>query len=215
MKCNIHILFLLTVFVSFSAAAGPVHDRVCTLVQPDGTSFAARFRGDEYLRIKTDLHGHAIIQDEDGWWCYASYEPDGRKVCSGFRVGKDAPHMVVSRSMDIPYERLSRLAGQRRAAVAEEIPLIRRIRERAGIHTRAGEDGGTVVKHGIVILAQFANLSFKHDKADFERLLTGQGYKENGAAGCAKEYFDAQFGDSVDFEFVVSDIVTLSQDLAY
>lgn len=215
MKCNIHILFLLTVFVSFSAAAGPVHDRVCTLVQPDGTSFAARFRGDEYLRIKTDLHGHAIIQDEDGWWCYASYEPDGRKVCSGFRVGKDAPHMVVSRSMDIPYERLSRLAGQRRAAVTEEIPLIRRIRERAGIHTRAGEDGGTVVKHGIVILAQFANLSFKHDKADFERLLTGQGYKENGAAGCAKEYFDAQFGDSVDFEFVVSDIVTLSQDLAY
>ena len=141
MKCNIHILFLLTVFLSFSAAAGPVHDRVCTLVQPDGTSFAARFRGDEYFRIKTDIHGHAIIQDEDGWWCYASYEPDGRKVCSGFRVGKDAPHMVVSRSMDIPFERLSRLAGQRRAAVTEEIPLIRLLLHGYGYRLFHGYDG--------------------------------------------------------------------------
>lgn len=215
MKHNIHILFLWAIFLTFSAAAGPVHNRVYTLLQPDGTSFEARFRGDEYFRIKTDLHGRAIMQDEDGWWCYASYEPDGRKVCSGFRVGKDAPHMAVSRSMDIPYERLSRLAGRRRASVTEEVPLIRRIRERAGMQTRAGDEGGAVVKHGIVILAQFANLSFKHGKADFERLLTGQGYKENGAAGCAKEYFDAQFGGAVNFEFVVSDIVTLSQDLAY
>ena len=37
----------------------------------------------------------------------------------------------------------------------------------------------------------------------------------NNASGSAKEYFGAQFGGSVDFEFSVSDIVTLSQDLAY
>ena len=88
MKCHKHILFLLTFFLSVSALAGPVHDRMVTLVQPDGTSFAARFRGDEFIRIKTDLHGHAIMQDAEGWWCYASYEPDGDKVCSGTRVGE-------------------------------------------------------------------------------------------------------------------------------
>lgn len=210
MKHYIHILFLWTVFISFSASAGPVHDRVYTLVQPDGTSFQARFRGDEYFRIKTDLHGRAIMQDKEGWWCYASYEHDGRKVCSGFRVGQDVPHMVVSRSMDIPYGRLAQLAGQRRASYA---PLGKA--SFSALQTRAGEGGGTVVKHGLVILAQFANLSFKHDNEDFVKLLTGNGYSENGATGCAKEYFDAQFGGAVDFEFVVSDIVTLSQNLAY
>lgn len=201
MKRCIHILFLLTVFLSISAYAGPVHDRVLTLVQPDGTTFLARFHGDEFIRIKTDINGHALMQDEEGWWCYASYEQDGRKVCSGFRVGQPAPGEVVSRSLDIPYQKLSQLAGERRLKVEiPEAPVFRQVR-------------GTAVKHGIVILAQFANLKFKHTREDFQNLLTKSGYSKNGATGCAKEYFDAQFGGSVDFKFDVSGIITLSQDL--
>lgn len=203
MKCHKHILFLLTIFLSVSALAGPVHDRIVTLVQPDGTSFAARFRGDEFIRIKTDMHGHAIMQDEGGWWCYASYELDGSKVCSGIRVGDKAPGSVMSASLDIPYRKLSENAGMLKRSLYA-------INDSAPVLTK-----GKTVKHGLVILAQFANLGFKHKKEDFDALLTEKGYSLNDAAGCAKEYFEAQFGDSVDFEFFVSDIVTLSQDLAY
>ena len=203
MKCHKHILFLLTFFLSVSALAGPVHDRMVTLVQPDGTSFAARFRGDEFIRIKTDLHGHAIMQDAEGWWCYASYEPDGDKVCSGTRVGDKAPASVISKSLDIPYRKLSENAGKLKMYLP--VP-----KSPASVRTK-----GKTVKHGLVILAQFADLGFKHKRADFEALLTKEGYSMNNASGSAKEYFDAQFGGSVDFEFSVSDIVTLSQDLAY
>ena len=203
MKCHKHILFLLTFFLSVSALAGPVHDRMVTLVQPDGTSFAARFRGDEFIRIKTDLHGHAIMQDAEGWWCYASYETDGSKVCSGIRVGDKAPGSVISASIDIPYRKLYEHAGILKRSLAEQ-------KEPTPVRTK-----GKNVKHGLVILAQFANLGFKHTRSDFEALLTKEGYSMNNASGSAKEYFDAQFGGSVDFEFSVSDIVTLSQDLAY
>ena len=203
MKCHKHILFLLTFFLSVSALAGPVHDRMVTLVQPDGTSFAARFRGDEFIRIKTDLHGHAIMQDAEGWWCYASYETDGSKVCSGIRVGDKAPGSVISASIDIPYRKLYEHAGILKRSLAEQ-------KEPTPVRTK-----GKTVKHGLVILAQFADLGFKHKRADFEALLTKEGYSMNNASGSAKEYFDAQFGGSVDFEFSVSDIVTLSQDLAY
>lgn len=203
MKCHKHILFLLTFFLSVSALAGPVHDRMVTLVQPDGTSFAARFRGDEFIRIKTDLHGHAIMQDAEGWWCYASYEPDGDKVCSGTRVGDKAPASVISKSLDIPYRKLSENAGKLKMYLP--VP-----KSPVPVRTK-----GKTVKHGLVILAQFADLGFKHKRADFEALLTKEGYSMNNASGSAKEYFDAQFGGSVDFEFSVSDIVTLSQDLAY
>ena len=203
MKCHKHILFLLTFFLSVSALAGPVHDRMVTLVQPDGTSFAARFRGDEFIRIKTDLHGHAIMQDAEGWWCYASYEPDGDKVCSGTRIGDKAPASVISKSLDIPYRKLSENAGKLKMYLP--VP-----KSSAPVRTK-----GKTVKHGLVILAQFADLGFKHKRADFEALLTKEGYSMNNASGSAKEYFDAQFGGSVDFEFSVSDIVTLSQDLAY
>ena len=214
MNRGIHILFLWAILLSVSANAGPVHKRVYTLEQPDGHCFQALFNGDEFMRIKTDLDGHAIIQDSDGWWCYASYEPDGRKTSSGCRVGEPVPYMVKSRSMAIPYQKLSELAGARRASVeVEEKPLFRRIRD--GRAVRADGEEERIVKHGIVILAQFANLGFKHTREDFEKLLTSGGYSRNGASGCAKEYFDAQFNGSVDFKFDVSNIVTLSQNLAY
>lgn len=203
MKRCIHILFLLIVFMSISAYAGPVHNRVITLVQPDGFAFLARFHGDEFIRIKTDINGHAVMQDEEGWWCYASYEPSGRKVCSGFRVGQQAPGTVLSRSLDIPYLKLSELAGiRRRNADIPAQPVFRMTK-------------GTAVKHGIVILAQFANLKFKHSREDFRNLLTKNDYSRNGATGSAKDYFDDQFGGSVDFRFDVSNIITLSHDLAY
>ena len=216
MKREIHILFLLSIFLSFSAFAGPVHNRILTLVQPDGTSFQARFHGDEFMRVKTDLKGHAIMQDKDGWWCYASYQPDGRKQCSGFKVGSNAPYMVISRSLDIPYTKLSQLASARRTLDFSEKPALQQLLEQnRQMQTRSQADSPKIVKHGIVILAQFANLSFKHSRKDFMDLLTADTYAKNGASGCAKEYFEAQFDGTVDFDFFVSDIVTLSHDLAY
>ena len=59
-----YISLLLTITLSASPARrGPV-----ILTQPDGTSFIARFQGDEFTRIKTTADGHAIVQDEEGWW---------------------------------------------------------------------------------------------------------------------------------------------------
>ena len=206
MKHNVVIMFLLAVLLSFQATAGPARGGVTVLEQPDGSTFHARIEGDEFIRIKTDIHGHAIMQDSQGWWCYASYEPDGRKICSGCRVGVSAPPFVLSRSLNIPYVRLAELSRIRRgSAQVEEMSVFHRMEK-----TKSGQ-----VKHGIVILAQFANLSFKHSREDFVRLLTQSGYGRDGGTGCAKEYFDAQFSGAVDFDFDVSRIVTLSHDLAY
>lgn len=213
MKHNAVIMFLLSLMLSVQAAAGPARGGITVLEQPDGSTFRARIEGDEFMRIKTDIHGHAVMQDSDGWWCYASYEPDGRKVCSGSRVGVDPPYMILARSLDIPYQRLAELSGKRRREVpSQEVSIFRHMKEDRNLHVKSD---GKMVKHGIVILAQFANLNFKHTRSDFERLLTQNGYGRDGGTGCAKEYFEAQFSGMVDFDFDVSNIVTLSHDLAY
>ena len=161
------------------------------------------------------MQGRAIMQDEAGWWCYASYQDDGTKVCSGFRVGDVIPPSVLSESRNIPYQQLSRLAGVKRSSVkSDDIPLMRRLRTDA-LQSTKSDDAEVVVKHGIVILAQFANLKFKHSREDFERLLSSEGYSRDGAAGSVKDYFDMQFEGKVKFEFSVSDIVTLSRNLDY
>ena len=203
-------LFLLCLFLFIPADSRPAHRGVIALEQPDGSTFRAIFRGDEFIRIKTTEQGHAIVQDEDGWWCYAIYGQDGEKKNSGYRVMADCPADVLGRSRDIPYRRLSELSARRRSAAseAEEIPLLKRIRDRRGMLTRA-DDGEAITKHGIVVLAEFADLSFKHTKDDFEKMLNQDGYSLNGATGCAREYFDSQFNGKVRFSFDVSDVVTL------
>ena len=58
-------------------------------------------------------------------------------------------------------------------------------------------------------------MDFKYTRADFVNLLTQKGYSVNGATGCAKEYFDAQFNGAIEFVFEVTDIVKLDNMRAY
>lgn len=211
---RILLLAISALLFSFSVYAGPARKGTIYLQQPDGTSFPAIFRGDEFLKIMTTYEGHAITQDEDGWWCYAHYDINGRKSGTGWHVGSDAPGEILSASRMIPYASLQSAATMKRASIQEEEPLMARVFRRKGIDTK-GNTEATAVKHGIIVLAQFKDVRFTHSKEDFTDMLTKTGYSENGATGSAKEYFDAQFNGSVKFEFDVSDIVTLPSAMAY
>lgn len=186
--------------------------------QPDGTSFTGCIRGDEFANVKMTEDGQAIVQDGDGWWCYAVFDSDGFRRSSGVRAGSpSAGREILSASSDIPYDRLQRIAAEKRGAAADpseddETPMKRLIRR--GAQTKA--DGTAAVqKHGIVILAQFRDVAFTYTKENFVNLLNQSGYSLNGATGCAMDYFRDQFGGSVEFSFDVSDIVTLSKDRAH
>ncbi len=197
------ILTFALILAHASLHASPARHSVVYLRQPDGTVFQAKIRGDEFTRIKTDAEGHAIIQDQDGWWHYAVYNGDGTKRSSGWKVGKEAPSEVLSESALIPYARLSELAMDRRRALQHR-PM-----------TRSTESEDTHIKHGLVLLANFKDVKFQHTKEEFQNLLTEEGYSVNGATGSAKEYFDSQFKGKMEFEFHVSEVVTLSRNRSY
>lgn len=205
------IFVLWMTFMAIAAVGSPARRGPMNLMQPDGTSFTAVFQGDEFIRIKATAEGHAIIQDEDGWWCYAIYCDDGSKISSGWRVGSDAPYAVLAESMNIPYATLSPPAGSRRAtghSLGSDMQPIRSLMSSSPTKSSA-------IKHGIVILAEFQDIRFLHTKEDFEALLTQDGYDLNGATGSAKEYFDTQFSGLVEFDFEVSDIVTVGGKREY
>ena len=95
-----------------------------------------------------------------------------------------------------------------------EEPILKRMQAQAGLQTRSGESEGPLLKHGLVILANFKDVKFKYTKEDFEKLLNEEGYSVNGATGSIKEYFDDQFNGEIKFDFQVTDIVTLSKNRA-
>ena len=201
------LLFSCIISLAVPARKTPVYMR-----QPDGSVFQAIIKGDEFTKIKTTSEGHAIVQDADGWWCYAVFESDGTRVSSGWKVGGDVPSEVLLQSSRIPYGILAHEGAMKRRSATQmtEAPMLKRLN---GIETRSID--ATVTKHGLVILANFSDVKFKHTQEEFESLLTEEGYSVNGATGSAKEYFDDQFKGHMEFDFHVSDIVTLPKKREY
>ena len=166
------------------------------------------------MKLKTTIDGHAIVQDKDGWWCYAEFDSKGARTSTGYRVGGKTPADVLTGSRNIPYTELNSIAGRLRSAGrnADVESFMKRIRTADNGMTKAE---GRPVKHGLVILAQYKDVPFMHDRSHFVDMLTKEGYSYNNATGSAKEYFDAQFGGLVDFAFDVSEIVTLPSNRQY
>ena len=195
--------------------AGPARRGTVKFVQPDGSTFDGYVRGDEFCHFKTTLSGQVIAQDGEGWWCYASTASDGTVEISGTRVNSAAPSVL---SLD------GASAGQFPGTSARRAVFDRRLEERRiSMRRFLGTGDGTATKaaalpkqkHGIVILAEFSDEPFTYKRSNFVNMLTQDGYSYGGATGSALDYFNAQFGGSVEFSFDVSEIVTLPREKAY
>ncbi len=237
-KTIISLFFLLCGFCAF---AGPAKPGDMVFVQPNGYKFTGTLKGDEFGHILTTKDGCALIQDKDGYYSYAWFDSRGRRFSSGVHVGDKASSNVILSSRQIPWREISALAKERKSAavnVMEEESVLKRMlgghtvkvggsakktdgaktmskTGRAKLTADDGSDVGTMVKHGLIILAEYSDVPFTYSKSDFEAMLMQDGYSQNGATGSAVEYFNASFNGLCEFNFTVSNIVTLPNERAY
>lgn len=189
--------------------AGPVRRPEATYTQPDGTSFYVKVVGDEWLKIRTTEDGCSIIQDEDGWWCYAQYDAEGRISSTGYHIGK-APSEIKTAARNIPYKVLAQKAADRKSVGRENaLETIEGIRKQA-VMTRSGST--IIQKRAIALLVQFTDTKFRFTKEDFHNLLNQTNYKNTGSA---RDYYESQFGPGWEFSFDVSDVITLDHPSLY
>lgn len=216
-KILIYTLTVLTVFACMSTAlqAAPARRSPIVYTQPDGSTFRGHVCGDEFCRYRTTESGRIIAKDTDGWWCYASYGADGSLNVSGTRVS--ASNAAISTFSVNGGTQFFPKVSERRTrfnkAIAEK-PMMRRFLAQNGAATKSG---GTTPrqKHGLIILAAFKDVPFRHSREAFVNMLTQKGYSYNGATGSAMDYFNDQFGGLVEFSFDVSEIVTLPENREY
>lgn len=207
---KILILVITTILAATeSLHCGPVRYREAIYVQPDGSTFNVKVRGDEWTKIRTTLDGCVISQDEMGWWCYGVYDSEGNLTCSEYHIGKKVPAEIAAGSRYIPYEVL-----RQRAAAYKSLRDIKNARALKSQHEalRTKGESGITQKRGIAILAQFQDTKFSYTKEDFQNLLNQKGYKGTGSA---KDYYQEQFGENWEFTFDVSDIITLPNNVKY
>lgn len=214
MKTCRSLLAALVLTVSAAFAAASPTDREVVLCQPDGRTFSAHLRGDEFFHVLKTMDGCAIIKDDDGYYCHALFNSDGSRYSSGYRIGDSGtPAEVVAASRQIPYRLLSANASAMRRPVMASggEPLMKKVLKSRSMTKADGPER----RHGIVILAQFKDVPFSFTREDFVEMLTKKDYSENGATGSAIDYFNAQFNGRVEFSFDVSEIVTLPKARSY
>ena len=190
-----------------SLRAGPARPGLLLFTQPDGSTFQGRLTGDEFMSVLTDASGHALVQDTDGWYCYAAYNADGSKSCSGVHVGENASSDVLAASLSIPYGTLNNLGNSKRRRrgeiMAEKKMMV------------ATKSEGSVDRAAVILLVQFSDYSMTYTRDDFEAMINSSGYSLYGASGSAKDYFEDQVHGAYDFTFEVTPIVTVSGTQAY
>ena len=204
------IIFFTILISGLYSAASPVRNSIATYTQPDGKRFEVIIRGDEWTKVRTTTDGCAITKGDDGWWCYAVYDEEGRISSTGHHVGLCISQDILNASRRIPYAALAQKAQQRRDLGAESRTRALRSMQQRSAMTKASSGQNTV--KGLAILVQFQDTQFKYSKEDFSKMLNEQGY--NGT-GSAKDYFSDQFGEGWDFTFDVSDIVTVDKLVKY
>jgi len=187
----------------------PARRMVYTLTQPDGTEIKVIISGDEHSRIMTDLEGHVLKRNDDGFYCYALYNPDGSKHSTGYIAGEDAPGHILSASMTIPQTALYLRAADRRRSIAEFSEA-----NRKKLQARATKADSPTIRN-IVMIAGFADMEVTHSRKLFDDLINKKGYSYHGANGCAMDFFGDMYRDDYNFEFVVADTVNLSHERAY
>ena len=203
-------LFLLLFSLVVSTFAAPARRVPITHRQSDGTDLYVTLTGDEGFHYCITLDGVPVVKCENGDYCYATLSDDGVLVSTGCIA-----HNAGSRSFnelqiidtndfaDMGNTLASKARAARRSAPAK-----------AATVTTTGEVNVPV------LLVEYKDVKFTFSKQELSDFLNKENYAgyENPIAtsiGSAKDYFIAQSGGKFKPNFIVTDIVTLPNNMAY
>lgn len=138
---HISALTLAILVLGLRTNAGPAWRGTLTLTQPDGSVLQARVVGDEFAHLMVDLQGNALIQNSEGWWCYAAFSGDGSMHSTGTVAG-DKFRPASAAGGDIG-EVLRKWSAQNKRALVLNPLVATKGSQVAGAWKKAGSSSGT------------------------------------------------------------------------
>ena len=206
------LLVLLTIFVAISAFAAPAYRKPFTVKQSDGTELIVMLTGDEALHYFVTEDGLPLVKEDNGDYSYATFD-NGLFVSTKCMAHNGAVRSLSEKALlsSIDFDAME--TGIAKAGAARSMAY----------KAAAQKAGSQIVPEGdvniAVLLVQFKDAKFTYTKEDFNNLLNTKGYKlENPFAesvGSARDYFLAQSDGKFRPNFIVTDIVTLDNNMAY
>lgn len=206
------LLVLVATLVMFTGFAAPAYRKPFTVRQSDGTVLTVILSGDEALHYYATADGKPLVKEFNGDFSYATFS-NGTFVST-----KQLAHDSARRSAG----ELALLSSIDYEALRADISKVGNARS-ATYRAAAQRAGSQIVPEGdvniAVVLVQFKDVKFTYTKEDINNVLNTEGYKlENPFAesvGSARDYFIAQSDGKFRPNFMVTDIVTLDNDMLY
>ncbi len=209
--------------LSFAVMANP---NIIKEKQPDGTEINIRVRGDEFYSWYEDSDGYTIIKDKKtDAWSYAQQNDFGELEPSANLVGKVKPTQLNLKKALKDDTKLFK-ANQKRIQRASKFKKVSPLNlSSATANIDKIQKASSVIgkKTNFVLLLQFSDLKFKEFapfstsstdeqvRTAFDNLFNKKGYSADGAVGSVKDYFREVSYGKLEYNTVISPIVTLPQ----
>jgi len=204
----------------------PANPEPIELVQPDGTKITVKLCGDEFYNWFEDFDGYTVIKDtQTGYWKYAEKNSSGELVPSKNIVGENKtlkPNVKKSLKDENALQEMFLKREQHDAVLRKSAPLSDKTKNKNGVQAQSVSSvSGT--KTNLVLLVQFSDLKFRDNppfenandeeiRAGFYDLFNKEGYTKDGAVGSVKDYFKEISYGKIEYNSVISPIITLNFD---
>lgn len=207
-------LFVLLLSLVMGVSAIPARRVSKVVKQSDGTMLTVVLTGDESFHYYRTLDGMPLVREVNGDFSYARLTNDGTFVTTSVLA-----HSAEIRSI----EEHSLIA----AAKANDIDgaIARTAARRAERYDAPRRKAQTIRPEGVtnipVILIEFSDSKFSFTKDDLKKVFNAENYKgpknpfTEETAGSLRDYYVTQSGGKFKPNFVVSDIITLSNPISY
>jgi M6 family metalloprotease-like protein len=201
------LLSALLLFCFVMAKAIPAYRGAIKITQPDGSVLTFNLVGDENSHHAISTDGLVLLQDNDGFYRYATYS-NGQLTAKGSPVAHDLGNRTTQETEFLK-------SGK---AVDELSMKCYAHRSPAKVRASDYQIGDFPTKgdfRGIVILAEFTDAPFTLDSLFHSRMLNESGFSDDGATGSARDYYTAQSMGQFVPRFDVVGPVKLSHPISY
>ena len=208
------ILFLLVIFcLSVAAFAVPANRVPASYKQSDGTVLYLYLTGDEAFHYYATMDGVPVVKTTTGDYCYAVLDENDNLVSTGCIAHNKGERNLEEQNI-IDANEFSGIKAD-----IGDIAVLRTVQYNSNSRAAVGKKFEGVMNVP-VILVEFADVKFSFSKEIISTILNKKDYEgyDNPIAksiGSAKDYFLAQSGGVFEPNFVVTDIVTLPNNMAY
>lgn len=182
------------------------------VTQPDGSTLTIIGKGNHYLSYSETVDGYTVIQNEKGYWEYATQDQDGRLKASAVLASNPEQRNVLEEAF------LQKVPQQLRHSNEVEATLRARFTEPQRMQTGARSSGmaesfPSLGSHKILlVLIEYPNLKSRYSTSDFQDLMNEEDY--NGT-GSFRDYYKAVSNNQLDVQVDVAGWYTASNNFQY